>query len=147
MKENIKQLREETGAGMLDCKKALDETNGDMGKARDILTLSLGSKTNDKSNRETSEGIIAHYIHHNLQVGSVVILKCETDFVAKNDLFKKLAYDLSLQVTAMNPDDVTELLDQNFVQDENLSIRNYISQVKTKIGENIIIDRFVRFKV
>lgn len=103
MLEKIKKLREKTGAGMVEVKKALDEAGGDEGKAVEILRKKGQEKASKKSERSTQEGVIASYIHSNSRVGAIVKLLCETDFVARNSEFKALAIDIAMHVTAMNP--------------------------------------------
>ena len=147
MKEWIVKLREETSAGMVDCKKALDKFNGDFEKAKEYLIHQLGEKASKKHDRQTNEGMIAHYIHANKKIGSMVSVKCETDFVAKNEMFQKFAYDIALHITAMNPMDVNELLTQAFVKDASVTINDYLQQTIGKLGENITIDRFTRFEI
>jgi len=147
MKEMIKQLREVTGAGVLDCQKALKETNGDFELAKNILVDKLGSKALKKEGRETNEGVIGTYVHSNRKMGAMVVLKCETDFVAKNELFVTLANDIAMHISATNPIDVTELLSQSFVKDPSKSIQDVINQAIGKIGENITISDFKRFSI
>lgn len=147
MKELIVKLREETNAGVLDCKKALDNFQGDYEKAKAYILDALGDKANKKSDRETKEGVVTHYIHPNKKIGSMVSLKCETDFVAKTELFQKLANNIALHITATNPKDVNELLSQSFIKDETITIEDYIRQTIGKLGENIAIEKIARFEI
>lgn len=101
--DDIKNLREATGASMMGCKKALEETNGDYDKAVDVLRKKGEAKASEKSSRATSQGIVCSYIHTNKKVGAMVQLACETDFVAKNEKFLELANDIAMQVVASNP--------------------------------------------
>ncbi len=103
MLDKIKKLREQTGAGMVDIKKALDESQGDEAKAIEILRKRGQEKASKKSERSTQEGVVVSYIHSNSRVGAIVNLLCETDFVARNEEFKKLAEDIAMHITAMNP--------------------------------------------
>ncbi len=103
MLENIKKLREETGAGVVDVKKALDEAKGDMDGARDLLRKRGQAKALKKADRETHEGIIGSYVHSNGKVAGMIKVLCETDFVARNEVFKNLARDLAMHVVASNP--------------------------------------------
>lgn len=103
MLEKIKKLREKTGAGIVDVKKALAEANGDETKAMEILRKKGLEKVSKKSERTTQEGVIASYVHSNGRVGAMVKLLCETDFVARNEEFKSLAQDIAMHITAMNP--------------------------------------------
>ena len=104
----VKQLREETGASVMECNAALDETKGDLEKAKEILRRKGQATALKKSSRETKSGLIQAYIHANGKVGVLLDLRCETDFVAKNDLFKELAHDICLQIAAMSPEFVSE---------------------------------------
>jgi elongation factor Ts len=101
--ENIKKLRELTGAGIVEVKKALEEASGDEKKAVEILKIKGQEKANKKSERTAQEGVVASYIHLNKKVGAIVKLCCETDFVAMNEEFQELARDIAMHVTAMNP--------------------------------------------
>ncbi|MFZ2975627.1 MAG: translation elongation factor Ts [Candidatus Moraniibacteriota bacterium] len=103
MLDKIKKLREQTGAGMVDIKKALEEANGDEAKAIELLRKRGQEKASKKSERSTQEGVVVSYIHSNSRVGAIVKLLCETDFVARNEEFKKLAEDIAMHITAMNP--------------------------------------------
>jgi len=103
MLDKIKKLREQTGAGMVDIKKALEESNGDEAKAIEILRKRGKEKALKKSERTTQEGVVVSYIHSNKKVGAIIKLLCETDFVAKNEEFGKLAQDIAMHITAMNP--------------------------------------------
>jgi elongation factor Ts len=147
LKEKIKQLRELTGAGLVECKEILTQMNGDFDKAKDILLSKVNEKANDKSNRNTSEGMIGHYIHQNKKVGSIVIVKCETDFVAKNAIFQQFASDLAMQVAALDPENMDELMNQSFIKNDNILIKDYMNQIITKLGENIVIQTFNRFMI
>ena len=104
----VKQLREETGASVMECNAALDETKGDLEKAKEILKRKGQATALKKSGRETKSGLIEAYIHANGKVGVLLDLRCETDFVAKNDLFKELAHEICLQIAAMSPEFVSE---------------------------------------
>ncbi len=108
-KEVIQKLRQQTGAGIMDIKKALEQANGDEIKALEILRK-MGQKLAEKkqATRETKDGVIGNYIHSNLKVASLVVLSCETDFVAKNQEFKNLAHDLAMQVAGLNPEYISE---------------------------------------
>ena len=188
--DKIKRLREKTSAGMIDCKKALSEAGGDMDKAIEILRkkgIALASK---RASRVTKEGAIASYIHMNKRIGVLIELNCETDFVAKNDLFKNFAKDLTMQIAASNPlyidkedvpDEVIEkereiireqhkdkpqkamdkitdgnlekfysevcLMQQPFIKDPSIIIKDLLTQIIAKTGENIIIRRFTRYQL
>lgn len=127
--EEIKKLRELTGAGMQDCKNALVEFEGDMEKAIEDLRKKGIAKAAKRADRATSQGVIASYIHHDGRIGSLIELNCETDFVAKNEEFKKLAEDLAIQVAAMNPLSISEEdLDHNIIEKEKEIYREQLKQ-------------------
>ena len=139
----VKQLREETGAGIADCKNALTEADGDMAKAKDILHQKGLDKAGSKSDREVSAGVVEAYSHGG-RVGVLVELLCETDFVAKTEDFKTLAHELVLQVAAMNPENEEELLDQEYVRDPSQKVGDLVKSAIAKLGENIKIGKFAR---
>lgn len=144
---DIKNLREETGAGMLDCKKALDESNGDMSAAREWIKARGMAKAAKTADRETKEGYIGSYVHATGKTAALVEVLCETDFVARNDEFRTLVRDIAMHVVAMNPADVAELLEQEFVKDPSQTIEQLLKALSGKIGENMTIARFVRYQV
>lgn len=141
--EDIKKLREETGAGIADCKQALKESEGDMEKAKEWLKQKGFEKGAKKGNREVKAGIVDVY-SHNGKVGVLVELLCETDFVARTDDFKNLAHELSLQIASMNPSSVEALLAQEYIRDSSLTIDQLVKSAIGKLGENIQIGRFER---
>jgi len=169
--ELIKELREKTGAGVIDCKDALEDANGDMGKALEILKKKGLDIAKKKSARVAKDGVIASYIHHSNKIGVLVEVNCETDFVARNENFNNFVRDIAMQIAATNPkfiriEDVPSdfienlreeerqeffkqncLLEQLFIKDQNLTIKDYLTQLIAKIGENIIIRRFVRYQI
>lgn len=145
--EDLKKLREETGARVMDCKKALEEAGGDMKKAIKIVEekgLARAEKTED---RETKAGFLAHYVHNTGMVASLVEILCETDFVAQNDEFRTMAKDIAMHVVAMNPENVDELLEQEFVRDSSQTIQGMIKSLSGKIGEKMTLNRFVRYQI
>lgn len=145
--ENLKKLRNETQAGIADCRKALEETKGDYKKAVEWLKKHGIEKAEKKQDRETSQGLVESYIHQNGKVGAMVILLCETDFVAKTDEFKKLAHEVAMQVVAMNPKDVDTLLKQEYIRDNSLTIEKLVKSVIGKLGENITIKSISRLEI
>jgi elongation factor Ts len=173
--ELIKDLRARTGAGISDCSKALEEANGDIDKATEILREKGIAKAVKKSGRTTNQGIIASYIHPGAQLGVLVEVNCETDFVARTDEFKVLANDIALQIAASAPEYVDReaipedvinrekeiykkqlleegkpehcLLELPFIRNEKVTILDLIKEHIAKFGENITVGRFVRFKV
>jgi elongation factor Ts len=145
--DKIKSLRDSTGLSLNEIKKALTEAEGDEGRAREILQ-ELGVKmAAKKSSRQVKEGVIESYIHNTRKVASVVVLLCETDFVARNVEFQKLAKDLTMHITAMKPGSVDELLEQAYVRDPDVTVKDLINQNIAKLGENIQIDRFEVFEI
>ena len=144
---DIKALREKTGAAIMDCKKALEEANNDMAKAEALVVARGLAKAEKKADRETKEGYIASYVHTNGKVAALVELLCETDFVARNEEFIKMSQAVAMQVVAMNPENVTELLEQEYLRDPSITIEQLVKQLSGKIGEHFVINRFVRFAV
>ena len=160
--EDVKRLREETGAGMLDCKKALDETSGDFDKAKETLRKKGFEAAAKRAERVTAEGVVQSYIHHNHRLGVLVELNCESDFVARTDDFRKLAQQIALHIAGAGPLYVSAeempdgaegdprevvLLQQPFVQDESRTIEDLIKETISKTGENIRVKRFARFEL
>jgi len=186
----VKELRERTGAGMMECKKALEESGGDMERAIDILRSRGAAKAAKRAEREVKEGAIGSYVHMGGRIGVLVEVGCETDFVARNADFQALVRDLAMHVAAANPlalnadeipQDVVErekavyleqvknegkpekmwdkivegklnkfykestLLDQPFVKDPDRTVKDYVTEVAAKTGENVVVRRFVRF--
>ncbi len=188
----VKQLRKKTGAGMMDCKEALSECDGDMDKAVDFLRKKGLATAQKRAGRAMSQGVVESYIHMGGKIGVLVEVNCETDFVAKTDDFKEFAKNIAMHIAAASPlgttsEDVPEdvvnkekeifraqalemgkpekmldkiaegklekffkdncLMNQQYVKDTNLSIADYLNEVISKTGENIIIKRFARFQL
>ncbi len=186
----VKKLREKTNAGMMDCKRALQEANGDPEKAEAILRTKGIASADKKATRIAKEGVIASYIHMQGKVGVLVEVNCETDFVAKNDIFRDFVKDITLQIAASHPlvvnreqvdsnlieaeraiyrdqvkgkpeaimDKIVDgkldkfysticLMEQTFVKNPDLTIKDYVSSKIAELGENIIIRRFTRYMV
>lgn len=140
----IKQLREKTGAGISECREALDKSGDDLVKAEAYL-LKLGiSKATKKADRETAQGLVESYIHGGGKIGVLVEVDCETDFVARTEDFKNLAHELAMQISAMSPKNTAELLKQPYIRDPNLTVTDLIKSVIAKLGENIKVKRFSR---
>ena len=144
--DQIKQLRQETGVSISECKKALEKTKGDNEKAKEILRKWGKELAGKKAERDVSLGIVESYIHPNKRIGAMVELRCETDFVAKSEDFKKLAHELCLQIAAMDPEE-DSLVSQPWVKDETKTIKDLINEYIAKLGENIVVKKFVRFNV
>jgi elongation factor Ts len=134
---DVKKLREETSAGVMDVKKALEEANGNFDKARDLIRERGLAKAAKKADRETKEGFIGSYIHTTGKVGAMVALLCETDFVARNEEFQKLGRELAMQVASMRPETVEELLEQDYIRDPKYKIDALVKELSGKVGENI----------
>ena len=165
----IKQLRELTSCGVIECKKALEEAKGDMDKAKKILQqrgLEIAAK---KGSREAKEGRIETYIHLGNKIGVLIEVNCETDFVAKSEDYIRFSKDLAMHIAALNPKYIKKeevpaadlaqqgdqkayikevcLLEQPFVKDPGLTIQDYLNTLVAKMGENIFIGRFIRYKI
>lgn len=143
----IRSLREETGAPVIRVKKVLEEVSGDVKKARVILTKEGFEKASKREGRATSQGIIETYVHHSGKVASVIELFCETDFVARNEIFKTLAHDLALQLASSNAKDAKELLEQEFIKDPGKKVGDLLKEAITKTGENIRLGRIYRIEL
>lgn len=144
--DKIQKLREVTGLGILDLKKALEESGGDEKKALTLLQKKGVAIAEKRADRKTSQGIVAAYAHGG-RIGSLVELNCETDFVAKTDDFKDLAKDLAMQVASMCPKDLEELLEQPFIKDPSKTIKDLVTEVIAKTGENVRIGKFSRVEL
>lgn len=145
--DKIKALRDSTGLSLNEIKRALTEAGGKEERAREILQK-LGVKMAAKrSARQVKEGVIDTYVHNTRKVASVVELLCETDFVARNVEFQKLAHELAMHIAAMKPGSLDELLNQPFVRDQDMTVKDLISQYVAKLGENIQVDRFEIFEI
>lgn len=142
--DQLKKLREETSAGVSDCRQALEDANGNFEKAKKLLIERGVKKASEKEGKETKAGIIESYVHANGKVGVLVELTCETDFVARNDEFRKLAHELCLQIASMNPKNVTELIKSPYIRDIKMTIGDLIKMAVAKVGENITVSRFSR---
>ncbi len=190
--DKVKQLRQETGVSIIECKKALEDSKGDIEKAKDFLRKKGKDFASKKSGREVKSGIIASYIHPNKKVGVMVDIRCESDFVAKSDNFQALAHEICLQIAAMNPLFVSQndipkkvlkkekeiyeeqlkgsgkpkeiwsnivkgkldkyqkeksLISQTWIKDDKKTVKNLLEDYIVKLGENIIINRFVRYEL
>ena len=142
----VKDLREKTGAGMMDCKKALTETNGDMEKAAEYLREKGITKAAKKSSRVAAEGLVLAYVSDDHKTGVVVEVNSETDFVAKNEEFKNFVEAVAKQVVLNNPKDVETLLEQESIEEKGKKVSEVLIEKVAKIGENMNIRRFVRFE-
>jgi elongation factor Ts len=160
--DHVRQLRDETGAGMLDCKKALEKADGDIAKAKEILNEQGLATAMKRAERATAEGVVQSYIHHNQRVGALVEINCESDFVARTEDFKNLVSAVALQVVGANPKYVskedmpegsdedpkeTVLLEQPYLKDESMTIGDLLTETILKTKENVRIRRFARFEL
>jgi elongation factor Ts len=158
--ELIKELREKTGAGIMECKRAIDDAIGDMAKAEELLKERGLAKVLKKLQNEANQGIVDSYIHAGGRIGALVEVNCQTDFVARNDEFRALVHDIAMQVAAMNPSRISgeepipdgavgdvPLLDQPFIKDNNKTVRDLVHEGIAKLGENIVVRRFARFEL
>jgi elongation factor Ts len=135
--DQIKELREETGAGIMDVRKALTESEGDTKKAKAWLEAKGMKRAAEKSERDTESGYVFSYVHFNGKVGSLIKMACETDFVAKTEDFQNLGKEIAMQVASMRPETVEELLKQDYLRDSSKTIEAMIKLVSGKTGENI----------
>ncbi len=160
--EQIKALREQTGAGILACKNALQKTSGNLDKAVAMLREQGLVIVAKKATRETKDGVVESYIHSGSRVGALIEMNCETDFVARTEEFRELAHSLAMQVAAMRPlyinreeipsgEDVNPeeacLLEQPFIKDSSKTVRDLINEIVAKVGENIRVRRFSRYSL
>jgi len=143
----IKKLRESSQASIADCTKALEESKGDFDKALIWLEKHGIEKAEKKAQRSTSQGLIESYIHQNGKVGVLLEILCETDFVARTEEFKNLAHEVAMQIAAMEPKDVDDLLKQEYIRDNSKTIQDLVKAVIGKLGENIVIKRFTRYEI
>ena len=145
--ELVKKIRVETGLGIMEIKSAVEEASGDEIKAKQILKEKGFKKAESKAERETHQGRVATYTHSTGKIGVMVELQCETDFVAKHEDFMALTKDLCLQIAAMNPETVEDLLKQEFIKDGSKTIEEMIKTLVAKFGENMKLTRFARFEI
>ena len=142
----IKKLRNETSAGVSDCRQALEDADGNYAKAKKLLLERGIQKAAKKEGKETSQGIVESYVHQG-KVGVLVEVRCETDFVARTDEFKNLAHEIALQICSMDPKNVMELLAEPYIRDPKLTIGELIKQTIAKVGENITVAQFTRIQL
>lgn len=142
--EDIKKLRQETGVSVALCKNALEEAGGDHDKALLILATVGAKNAGKKADRTLGAGTVVAYIHTNKNLGAMVSLLCETDFVSKNEDFTALAYDIAMHISAMSPSNILDLLEQPFIKDPSKTIRQLIDSAVQKFGERVELSRFER---
>lgn len=146
MVNDIQRLREATGAGVMECKRAFHDAGGDFDKAVELIQERGMIRAEKKADRATGAGLLESYIH-NGRVGVLLELRCETDFVVHSDPFKELAHELAMQIAAMDPKDIEQLLFQPYIKDEKMTVGQLIKGVIAKVGENIQIERFCRYEL
>ena len=130
----------------MECKKALDEAQGDFEKARQIIHEKGLAKIEKRADRETGAGMIVSYVHND-RIGALLDLRAETDFVVRSEPFKELAKEIVMQIAAMNPQNVDELLNQPYIKNESKTIKDLIDDVRARVGENIKINNFARLEI
>ena len=159
---DVKALRDRTSAGVMECRRALEQADGDMDRAVVVLRESGLSIAEKRADRQTSQGLVETYIHAGGRLGALVEVNCETDFVARTDAFKTLVRDLAMQIVATNPLSVSEedlpsgaegdpselcLLRQPFIKDDSRAVDDLVKEVIAQTGENIRVRRFARFEL
>jgi len=143
----LKQLREETGISFSLCKKALEEAKDNLESAKKLLNQWGAEKVKDKADRKTSEGALFSYVHHNKKVVALVEILCESDFVANNQDFQKMGQEIAMQIASLNPQNVEELLQQDYIRDPKKKIEDLIKDAVLRFGENTKITRFIRWEL
>ena len=143
----LKKLRAETSASISDCRSALEQSDNDYAKALAWLKKRGLEKAEKKSDRETHQGLVQAYIHNGGKVGALIVLQCETDFVARTEEFQELAKEIGMQVSAMDPESVEELLKQEYIRDSSQTVGDLIKSTIGKLGENITLRDFKRFAI
>lgn len=145
--EMVKELRDKTGISVMECKKALTEAGGDMQKALEVLSQKAAASAAKKADRTLGAGTVAAYTHGTGQVGAMVLLASETDFVSKNEEFVAIARDIAMHAAAMRPANVEELLQQPFIKDPSKTVADLVSGATQKFGERVEITKFDCFSV
>lgn len=143
---DIQKLREATGAGVMESKKALEDAEGDFDRALGLIKERGFSKMEKRAGREAAAGLIHSYVHAD-RIGVIVDLRAETDFVVRSEPFKELAHELAMQIAASNPKDVDELLEQPYIKDEKRKVMDLVKDVIAQVGENVKINQFSRLEI
>lgn len=143
---NVQKLREMSGAGVMECKRALEEAGGDFEKAMNLVREQGLTKVEKRSGREAGAGLVHSYVH-NERIGVLVDLRAETDFVVRSEPFRKLVHDLAMHIAAAAPADVDELIGQPYIKDETKTVKDIVNEVIAQVGENIKINKFYRIEV
>ncbi len=164
--EEVKKLREETGAGIMECRRALQEAGGNWERAKELLREWGAARAEKKVGRVARQGLVEAYVHAGGRIGVLVEVNCETDFVARNEQFRQLAHDIAMQIAATNPPSISDevgaeaatsggeaspyelpLLKQPFIKDPSITIEQLVREAIGRLGENIVIRRFARFEL
>jgi elongation factor Ts len=145
--KEVKQLRQATGAGIMAVKKALEEAKGNKKKAREILKKKGLEKLKKRAGKATGEGQVYSYIHAGGRVGAMVMVKCETDFVARSQEFETLCKELAMQVASMKPKNVKELLKQDYIRDPKKKVGDLVKEMAAKVKENVLVEKIVRLSL
>ena len=145
--QQIKELRDKTGVSVSVCKKALEETGGDMGKALAVLQRESAKSAEKKADRVLGSGVIEAYVHNNKKVGVILELKSESDFVSGNEEFRNLAKDIAMHIAASAPFDSNELIGQPYIKNPSVTIKELLNQAVQKFGEKIEVSRFARYNL
>jgi len=145
--KKIKELREETGAGVMEVKEALEKHDGDIAKARKELQSKVAKKAAKKADRIAKDGLVYSYIHNNGKMGSMLVMACETDFVARTDDFKTLCKEIAMQICTDDYKNVGVLLKSEYMRDPSKTLNDLINEAIAKIGEKIELKKFVKYSV
>ena len=145
--KKLKQLRDQTGAGILEIKGILEDVGGDYDKALAELMKKVVAKVEKKADRTANDGLVFSYIHNGGKVGSMVLVNCETDFVAKTEDFQKLCREVAMQVCTEDYKDLETLLESEYIRDPSKKIKDLVNETTAKLGEKIEINKFVKFSV
>jgi elongation factor Ts len=143
---DIQRLRESTGAGVMECKKAMEDAKGDFDRAVSLIRERGLLKVEKRSGRETGAGLIESYVHND-RIGVLLDLRAETDFVVRSEPFRRLSHELAMQIAALAPRDIHELLKQPYIKDESRTVEDLIKEVIARVGENIQINNFSRLEI
>jgi len=144
--EAVQKLREMTGAGVMDCRKALIEAEGDLDKAKQVIGERGLAKVEKRAGRETGAGLAYSYIHAE-RIGVLLEVRAETDFVVRSEPFRKLAHDLAMQIAAVPAANVEELLATPYIKDESKTVKDIVNAVIAQVGENVLVKQFYRIEV
>jgi elongation factor Ts len=142
----VQKLREATGAGVMECHRALKDANGDFEKAKALINARGFAKVEKRAGRETGAGLLQPYVH-NERIGVLLHLAAETDFVVRSEPFRALARELAMQIAAAAPEDTDKLLAQPYIRDEKMTVKDVIGEVIAKVGENIQVKEFYRIEL